>query len=89
MKSRFGIRFLQISGERLSADESEIPDFILKLDGKIKEVDLTPDKVYNADKTGSIGDSVAFNHIRGNEESSAPWRKLRKEYLTLMLCTNS
>lgn len=88
-KSRFGIRFLQISGEKLSADESEIPDFILKLDEKIKEMGLTPDHVYNADETGLNWRQLPTCTYATNEEASAPGRKLRKERLTVMPCTNA
>lgn len=88
-KSRFGIRLLQISGERLSADESEIPDFILKLDTKINEMGLTPDQVYNADETGLNWRQLPTSTYVTSEEASAPGRKMRKERLTLMPCTNA
>ncbi|KAK9746986.1 hypothetical protein QE152_g5638 [Popillia japonica] len=41
-----------MSGEKVSANESEIQEFIGKLDAKIIELGLDPKQIYNADETG-------------------------------------
>lgn len=51
-KKRHGIRYMQMSGEKVSANESEIQEFIGKLDAKIIELGLDPEQIYNADETG-------------------------------------
>ncbi|KAK9745540.1 Tc5 transposase DNA-binding domain [Popillia japonica] len=51
-KKRHGVRYMQMSGEKVSANESEIQEFIGKLDAKIIELGLDPEQIYNADETG-------------------------------------
>lgn len=88
-KSRFGIRFLQMSGEKLSADTSEIGNFITKLEEKIQRDGLTPDQIYNADETGLNWRQLPTKSYVTHEEKSAPGRKVKKERLTLMPCMNA
>ncbi|KAJ3640561.1 hypothetical protein Zmor_003854 [Zophobas morio] len=51
-KKRHGIRQLQITGEKLSADKSAVEPFRQKFLDKIKQMNLVPDQVYNADESG-------------------------------------
>lgn len=88
-KSRYGIRFLEMSGEKLSADESEIEAFKLQLKNKIETDGLTPDQIYNADETGLNWRQLPTKSYVTREEKSASGRKLKKERLTLMPCTNA
>lgn len=78
-----------MSGEKLSADESEIKDFIMKLKEKIQGEGLTPDQIYNADKIGLNWHQLPTKSYVTHGEISAAGRKLMKEHLTLMPCTNA
>lgn len=51
-KRRYGIRFLTVSGEKLSADLSSITPFIRRLQAKIFEMDISENQLYNADESG-------------------------------------
>ena len=51
-KKRHGIRQLQITGEKLSADKSAVEPFRQKFLDKIKQMNLVPDQVYNTDESG-------------------------------------
>lgn len=50
-KKRHGIRFMKMSAEKVSTEESLIQDFIENLDAKITALGLVPEQVYDADKT--------------------------------------
>ncbi|KAI4463865.1 hypothetical protein MML48_4g00003543 [Holotrichia oblita] len=58
LKKRHGIRYMQMSGEKVSANESEIQEFIGKLDAKIIELGLDPEQIYNATKPDAILNSA-------------------------------
>ena len=70
-KNRYGIRLLRIFGERISANDSDVPKFISEFLTKVREVELKPQQIYNADETGLVYKSL---HARtpGNK---CPWKK--------------
>lgn len=87
-KKRHGIRFIQMSGEKLSADETEIANFIKSLSTKISELGLTPEQVYNADETGLNWRQLPTKTFVTRDEKKVSGRKLLKERITLMVCSN-
>lgn len=50
-KHRRGIRFLKITGEKLSANPDAVDPFTEDLNRTIREHDLTQHQIYNADET--------------------------------------
>jgi len=50
-KKRNGIRLLQVSGEKLSSNESEIPNFIETFVEKVRQLELTSEQIYITDET--------------------------------------
>ncbi|XP_054729326.1 jerky protein homolog-like [Anastrepha obliqua] len=70
-RSRYGIKFLRISGEKLSNDSTAVQPFIEKLRKKIAEMGITYNQVYNADET-----DVAF--LSSNSWKNVDERVLRK-----------
>lgn len=87
-KQRHGIRFLQMSGEKLSADESQISSFIENLNAKITQLGLTPEQLYNADETGLNWRQLPTKTFVTEDEKKVSGRKLQKERITLMVCAN-
>ena len=51
-KTHHGIRYVTISGEKLSADDEGAKEFSLKFKKIVEENELAPDQVYNIDETG-------------------------------------
>lgn len=50
-KNRRGIRFLTITGERLSSNPELVQPFLNSLKMKIEEMGLSRQQIYNADET--------------------------------------
>lgn len=88
-KKRHGIRLMQMSGEKVSANESEIQEFIGKLDAKINELGLVPEQIYNADETGLNWRQLPTKSFVTEDEKKVSGRKLQKERITLMVCANA
>lgn len=88
-KKRHGIRFMKMSGEKVSADESEIQDFVEKLDAKITALGLVPEQVYNADETGLNWRQLPVQTFVSEDEKKVSGRKLQKDRITLMTCANA
>lgn len=77
-----------MSGEKLSADVTEISNFIETLQAKINELGLTPEQVYNADETGLNWRQLPTKTFVTGDEKKVSGRKLQKERITLMVCSN-
>ena len=88
-KRRHGIRFLTISGEKLSADLSSITPYIHRLRGKMQEMNITENQLYNADESGLYYRLLPAKTFAAANEKNAPGRKTAKERLTFMLCANA
>ncbi|XP_023228702.1 jerky protein homolog-like [Centruroides sculpturatus] len=78
-----------MSGEKLSADESEVSEFIQTLSKRITELDLTPEQLYNADETCLNWRQLPTKTIITPEEKKVSGRKLQKERITLIVCANA
>ena len=73
---------------KLSADKTEIANFIKSLSNKISELVLTPEQVYNADETGLNWRQLPTKTFVTRDEKRVSGRKLLKERITLMVCSN-
>lgn len=88
-KKRYGIRFLKISGEKLSSQPELIEPFKKKLHNKIQELGLTADQIYNADESGLYWKLLPEKTFVSSQEKTAPGRKTEKQRITFMACTNA
>lgn len=88
-KKRFGIRFLTITGEKLSSDVSAVDPFQKKFELKVQELGLLPEQVYNADESGLFWRMLPHKTFVHCTEETAPGRKMSKDRLTFMPCSNS
>lgn len=88
-KKRYGIRLLSMTGEKLSSDTAAVVPFVDQFKEKVISLGLVPDQIYNADESGlnwRLLPNKTFVH-RG--EKSAPGRKVAKERITFMPCSNA
>lgn len=88
-KQRYGIRLLRITGEKLSCDVSQIGPFFEKFYAKVREMELTPEQIYNADESALFYRILPTKTFVAATEKSAPGTKSSKERFTFMLCSNS
>ncbi|CAG4987678.1 unnamed protein product [Parnassius apollo] len=88
-KKRFGIRLLTVSGEKLSSDESAVQPFIQHFKNKVEELGLLPDQIYNADESGLFWRLLPNKTFVSSIEASAPGRKVSKDRITFMPCSNA
>ncbi|CAG5048130.1 unnamed protein product [Parnassius apollo] len=88
-KKRFGIRLLTVSGEKLSSDESAVQPFIQHFKNKVEELGLLPDQIYNADESGLFWRLLPNKTFVSSTEASAPGRKVSKDRITFMPCSNA
>lgn len=88
-KRRFGIRFLKISGEKLSSNPELVAPFQQNLRSIINNLGLTNDQIYNADETGLFWKLLPEKTLVLNHEKTAPGRKAEKARLTFLACTNA
>lgn len=88
-KRRFGIRILSMTGEKLSCDTDAVEPFKEEFKKAIDEMGLTPDQVYNADESGLFWRLLPNKTYVHRAEASAPGRKLAKDRVTFMPCSNA
>uniref|UniRef100_A0A1B6LJJ7 HTH CENPB-type domain-containing protein n=1 Tax=Graphocephala atropunctata TaxID=36148 RepID=A0A1B6LJJ7_9HEMI len=86
-KARQGIRELDLSGEKLSADPKAAENFIETF--KIESASYDPEFVYNADETGLNWKALPKTTLASKRESSAPGHKVSKDRVTTLNCGNS
>lgn len=88
-KKRHGIRMLKICGEKLSNKPTLIDPFLEKFHDKVLELKLTPEQIYNADESGLFHKIMPNRTLVNFNETSAPGRKVSKERITFLACTNA
>lgn len=88
-KKRHGIRFLQIVGEKLSNDRPAVDPFVLKFQNRVNSMGLIADQIYNADESGLFWKLLPDKTLVRVTEKTAPGRKVSKERITFLACTNS
>ncbi|XP_053949472.1 jerky protein homolog-like [Anastrepha ludens] len=88
-KRRFGMRFLKVCGEILSSDTTSITPFINSLRAKMNEMNVTNQQLYNADESGLFYRLLPDKTYVAACEKTAPGRKIQKQRITFMLCSNA
>lgn len=88
-KKRHGVKFVNICGEKMSADTPSASGFVAKLEKIIQEERLVPDQVYNIDETGLNFKRLPQKTFSVGDSSSASGFKLNKERITVALCSNA
>ncbi|CAH1989703.1 unnamed protein product [Acanthoscelides obtectus] len=88
-KTRYGIRLLSISGEKLSAQPQLVQPFKEKLMKTITELDLRMEQIYNADVSGLYWKMLPEKTYTASFEKSAPGRKPENQRITFLACTNA
>lgn len=86
-KSRHGVRELDLSGEKLSADPNAAEQFIETF--KVVTESYDPEFIYNADETGLVWKALPKTTLASKRESSAPGHKISKDRVTVLNCANS
>lgn len=88
-KSRHGIRLMTITGEKLSNDATCVEPFISRFLQRVKDLDLCPSQVYNADESGLFWRVIPNKTFVSYDEKSVPGRKVSKERVTILPCANA
>lgn len=88
-KKRYGIRFLSVCGEKLSAQIELMEPFQRVFRSKISELSLTRQQIYNADESGLFYKMLPNKTFVAAHEKTAPGRKVSKERVTFLLCANA
>lgn len=88
-KRRRGIRFLKICGEILSSDSTTVTQFVHHFRNKITEMELTNAQIYNADESALYYRLLPDRTYVASCEKTAPGRKIQKERITFLLCSNA
>lgn len=88
-KERHGVRQLYISGEKLSAAESEVEPFKERLRKFLKKENLTLDQIYNCDETGLNHRMLPKNTLAAKQDAAAPGFKKSKDRVTVLACSNA
>ena len=88
-KAHYGIRQLDLAGEKLSADFTEIESFRDLLKSKIEELNLSREQIYNADESGLMWRGLPEKTLAHRNEKSASGHKKAKESLTVLFAVNS
>lgn len=89
-KRRYGIRQLNICGERLSAEgqASELQKFKRRLHKFLDKKGLSGEQIYNCDETGLYYRMLPSKTLASVEEKSAPGYKKSKDRVTVLACSN-
>ena len=88
-KVRYGIRHLKASGEKPSAGKEAAEKYVDTLEKLVKEHNLTPEQIYNADETGLYWRAVPRSTLVTAEEHVVAGIKEAKERVTVLVCLNA
>lgn len=88
-KKRYGIRLLQISGEKLSSLPQLVDPFKEKLRAKMAELELCNDQLYNADESGLFWKLLPEKTYVFSMEKRASGVKSEKQRITFLCCSNA
>lgn len=88
-KKRFGIRLLKHSGEKLSSNTEHVDPFKREFHKVIIDNNLTKEAIFNADETGLYWKTLPEKTYVHSSERCAPGRKISKERVTVLLCSNA
>lgn len=87
-KTRHGVRFVSISGEKLSADVEAANVFSVQFQEIVQRNKLLPCQVYNIDETG-LNFKMLPNKTLAASNETVIGTKLRKDRLTVAPCSNA
>ncbi|XP_062542013.1 jerky protein homolog-like [Armigeres subalbatus] len=85
---RHGIRLLKITGEKLSSNVAAVEDYVKTFSKKMRDKQLSPCQIFNADESGLYFKNTPTSTFVDKNASSAPGRKVSKERVTFMPCSN-
>lgn len=88
-KTRYGIRQLNITGEKLSCDHEIVVSFKEDIKNLIEKENLSLEQLFNCDETGLNFRMLPNKTLAYREEVSAPGYKKNKDRVTLMACANA
>ncbi|XP_046386326.1 jerky protein homolog-like [Ischnura elegans] len=88
-KQRHGIRYLKVTGEKLSADHDAAEDYVNELAKLVDEHNLSPDQIYNMDETGLFWRCLPRNTFVCRDEKTASGAKESMERVTIAACSNA
>uniref|UniRef100_A0A1B6GWK2 HTH CENPB-type domain-containing protein n=1 Tax=Cuerna arida TaxID=1464854 RepID=A0A1B6GWK2_9HEMI len=88
-KNRYGVRQLNISGEKLSGNETDVTVFEEKIRKLILSEGLTSDQIFNCDETGLNFRMLPSKTLASQQETSAPGYKKSKDRVTVLGCANA
>lgn len=88
-KKRHSLRALSVQGEKLSADNVASEEFAKAFPEFCRVNGYGLDRVYNADETGLYWKMMPNRTLVKPTERQAPGRKVLKDRVTLMVCTNA
>lgn len=88
-KKRHGIRKVDISGEKKSADSESADEYSAFFEDFIKEHNIDLDNVYNADETGVYFRCLPTSTLAGPTEMSVHGFKKNKNRITILTCANA
>jgi hypothetical protein len=88
-KSRYGIRHLKICGEKISSNLNAVKPFQEKFLNIVQKTQLSREQVYNADESALFWRVLPGTTWVHEKEKSAPGRKVSKDRLTFMPCSNA
>lgn len=88
-KVRYGIRFLKMSGEKLSSAFENVSPFKAEFLQMIRTQNLTHHQIYNADETGLYWKILPDKTYVSSSEKTAPGLKQSKQRITFLGCTNA
>lgn len=75
-------------GVGLSSNESAVVSFVKRFQEKVEELGLVPDQFYNADDRGLFWQLLPNKTFVSFQEQNAPSRKISKDRITFMPCSN-
>lgn len=85
-KERYGVRFLKITGEKLSSQPELIAAFKERLKRVIQEHEFNEHQIYNADETGLYWRLLPDKTYVSLAEKSASGLKISKQRITFLGC---
>lgn len=88
-KKRYGIRQLNICGEKLSSNFQEMEQFKKKFQDFVETESLTGDQLFNCDETGLNFKMLPSKSLAARTEAAAPGYKRSKERVTILACSNA
>lgn len=88
-KTRYGIRLLKISGEKLSAQQELVNPFKEEFGRRITEFGLNEHQLYNADETGLYWKLLPDKTYVALSEKTASGVKVSKQRITFLGCANA